>query len=74
MLSPQEFDEFVKHYNWEYMRNPDYRVGQAFLNWCPTIIRKQIATESGQDVDSAAKLFYNTSNEECWNLIRKYVK
>ena len=74
MITQKEFDEFVKHYNWEVIKNPDYRVGQAFINWCPAVNRQQIAESGGQDVDSTAKMFYNTSNEECWTIIRKYVK
>jgi len=74
MISQDQFDEFVKYYNWQILSTPDYRVGQAFINWCPAVKRQQIAESGGQDVDSTAKLFYNTSNEECWDYIRKFIK
>jgi hypothetical protein len=74
MITQEEFDEFVKYYHWEYLRNPDYRVGQAFINWCPAVKRQQIAQEGHQDVDSTSKLFYNTSNEECWKYIKGFIR
>lgn len=71
MITQNQFDEFVKHYNWEILKNSDYRVGQAFINYFPAALRKV-----GRDieVDDSAKLFYNTSNEECWNIIRKHIE
>ena len=69
MITQTEFDEFVKHYNWEILKNSDYRVGQAFINYFPSVKRAGRVM-----VDDSAKLFYNTNNEECWNMIRKFVK
>jgi hypothetical protein len=70
MITQKQFDEFVKHYNWEVLKYSDYRVGQAFINYFPAVIR----TADGGEVDDSAKLFYNTSNEECWTIIRKLIK
>ena len=70
MITQNQFDEFVKHYNWEILKNSDYRVGQAFINYFPAVLR----TSDGAAVDDSAKLFYNTSNEECWNIIRKHIE
>ena len=72
MITQKQFDEFVKYYSWEILRTPDYRVGQAFINYFPTVMRPL----SREDIvlDDTAVLFYNNNNEECWNIIRKYVK
>ena len=69
MITQKEFDEFIKHYNWEILRNPDYRVGQAFINYFTAISRA-----NDFSVDESTNLFYNTSNKDCWNIIRKYVE
>jgi len=69
MITQDEFDEFVKLYTWEVIRNADYRVGQAFVNYFTAISRAEDFS-----VDETTNLFYNTSNEECWAIIRKFVK
>ena len=65
MITHQEFDEFVKHYCWMILKYPDYRVGQAFINYFPAFRR---------DIDISANLFYNTDNAQCWEIIRKYIE
>ncbi|CAB4126034.1 hypothetical protein UFOVP181_204 [uncultured Caudovirales phage] len=72
MITQKEFDEFVKHYSWEILKYPDYRVGQAFINYFPTVMRPM--SRDDIVVDDTATLFYNRNNEECWTIIRKYVK
>ena len=47
------------------LKHPDYRVGQAFINYFPAFRR---------DIDISANLFYNTDNAQCWEIIRKYIE
>ena len=37
MISKKEYEEFLKDYTVEVLRNPDYRLGQAFLNYFPAV-------------------------------------
>lgn len=32
-ITQEDWDQFKKHYMFEFIRNPDYRFGQAFLNY-----------------------------------------
>lgn len=66
MITQEQFDEFVRHYNWEVIRNADYRVGQAFVNY--------FNNATLESIDTQYRLFYNTNNEDCWKTIRKLVK
>jgi hypothetical protein len=74
MITQQEFDLFVKHYSWMVLINPAYRVGQAFINYFPTYKRRYILENGKALDDTGTALYYNTNNEECWNLIRKYIE
>lgn len=45
-ITKAEYEEFKKHYAWILLKAPDYRLGQAFLNYFPDISREMI--ESGK--------------------------
>ncbi len=36
-ITDAEYEEFLKHYAWLLLKNPNYRLGQAFLNYFPEI-------------------------------------
>ena len=72
-ISKQEFDEFVKHYHWEYLKNPDYRVGQAFLNYFPTYQRNMLEDGDHGQMESS-KLWNNADPKWCWVYIQKFVQ
>lgn len=36
-ITKEQYEEFQKHYMFEFIRNSEYRLGQAFLNYFPEI-------------------------------------
>ena len=72
-LSKKQFDEFVKHYNWKYLQDPSYRVGQAFLNYFPAYER-HLLEDGDHGHMEATKLWNNASAEWCWSYISRFVQ
>jgi len=58
-ISKEQYEEFLKHLMWVRLKAPDYRFGQAFLNYFPEISR--IMREDG-DLGSQGE--YVLFNEE----------
>jgi hypothetical protein len=36
-ITASEYAEFLKHLAWQRLKTPDYRFGQAFLNYFPEV-------------------------------------
>ena len=47
MISKLEYEEFEKHYAWVLIKAPDYRLGQAFLNYFPKVSKLMLSREKG---------------------------
>lgn len=56
-ITKQQYEEFLRHLVWVRLRAPDYRFGQAFLNYFPKI--RKIMEDDG-DLGSRAEqhLYY----------------
>ncbi len=53
MISKSEYEEFEKHYVWVLIKAPDYRLGQAFLNYFPEINKLEVLA-----IGTHLQLFY----------------
>ena len=73
MISQQQFEEFLKDYTIEVLRNPDYRFGQAFLNYFPAVDRL-MNNDGDLGAADATKLYYTTDNNEARELIERFIK
>ena len=59
-ITMQEFEEFEKRYMFEVLKNPDYRIGQAFYNSFPEIA---LSMEDDGDLGYAqANRLWNTKD------------
>ena len=59
-ITMQEFEEFEKRYMFEVLKNPDYRLGQAFYNTFPKIA---VSIEEDGDLGYAqANRLWNTKD------------
>jgi hypothetical protein len=56
-ISKEEYRKFEQHYIMESLRNPDYRLGQAFINYFPTVDREL-------DDQQSIMLYYMTDNQD----------
>ena len=72
-ISKERYEEFLKHYQWQLLKSPDYRLGQAFLNYFPEISKALVEeTESGQPTAGAlleCKLYHETNQSQAQKLI-----
>jgi len=71
-ITLQEFEDFEKQYMFEVLKNPDYRIGQAFYNSFP-----KIAVSMEQDGDigfaRASHLWDSNRREEVLKLVDWYL-
>jgi hypothetical protein len=44
-ITPAQYQEFQEHLVWQRLKSPDYRLGQAFLNYFPHISKALIEDE-----------------------------
>jgi hypothetical protein len=56
-ISKQQYEEFLKHLAWQRLKTPDYRFGQAFLNYFPNV-REIMENDGDLGSQGAAHLFY----------------
>lgn len=73
MITKQQYEEFLKDYTIEVLRNPDYRLGQAFLNYFPAVDR-MMSNDGDLGAAGAVKLYYTTDNKEFQELIAHYIE
>ncbi len=59
--------KFQEHYAWQLLQSPDYRLGQAFLNYFPEVGRDMESEDDGALLEM--KLFYETDCEEAQRVI-----
>ncbi len=72
MISQQQYEEFLKDYTIEVLRNPNYRLGQAFLNYFPAVDRL-MNNDGDLGAADATKLYYTTNNDEAREMIQSYL-
>lgn len=66
----EQFTNFQQYYEKMHEVAPDYRVGQAFLNYFPEFDKALVE----ENLPAEYKLYNETSASECWAVIRKFVK
>lgn len=65
-IAADKYAEFLEHYSWQLLQAPDYRLGQAFLNYFPAI-GKGLAKTDGTILEM--KLYYETDNARAQEMI-----
>jgi hypothetical protein len=71
-ITMQEFEEFEKQFVFEVLKNPDYRLGQAFYNTFPEIA---LSMEEDGDIgySQASRLWNSKDRDEVLKLIDWYL-
>jgi hypothetical protein len=70
-ITPEEYARFQEHYAWQLLKSPDYRLGQAFLNYFPEISHAMLANEDGNLEEYR---FYNeTDPDKAQDLIARWL-
>ena len=70
-ISDAEYKEFLKHYSWQLLKAPDYRLGQAFLNYFPDISRT-MTNDGDLGAMDEQRLFYTTDKVEAQAMIDRW--
>jgi hypothetical protein len=68
----QEFEAFEKRYVFEVLKNPDYRLGQAFINDYRDISNSMIGDKDG--IFENNRLWLSRDREEVLKIIERYVE
>jgi hypothetical protein len=71
MITQKQYKEFMEHYAWQLLKSPDYRIGQAFLNYFPEVSTNLASRHEGTLLEM--KLYYETNNERAKWLINQWV-
>jgi pectate lyase len=66
----EQFLNFQQYYEKMQRVAPDYRVGQAFLNYFPNFDKTLIE----QNLSAEYKLYNEKNAGECWAMIRGFIK
>ena len=72
MISKAQCKEFEQHWILEFMRNPNYRLGQAFLNYFPEI-GKIYLNDGDRGHDEEYRLWNTRNHAEANNIIKKWL-
>ena len=71
-ITPKEWQNFKKHYMFEFIRNSDYRFGQAFLNYFPDLSKYLIADgDCGESIEQ--RLWNAKTQSEAMSLIGQLI-
>jgi len=71
-ITQKQYQEFMEHLMWQRLQAPDYRTGQAFLNYFPEV--STYLSRQGKDGTLfEMKLYYETDEECAKSLIEQWV-
>ena len=71
-ITQEQYQEFLKHLAWQRLQSPDYRFGQAFLNYFPEISRNMRRDGDNGTLDEM-NLFYEINDLVAQAIISKWV-
>jgi hypothetical protein len=71
-ITQEDWEQFKKHYMFEFLRNADYRFGQAFLNYFPKLSKQLL--EDGDRGESIEQRLWNAKTQsEAMSLIGQLI-
>jgi hypothetical protein len=71
-ITTDDWEQFKKHYMFEFLRNADYRFGQAFLNYFSDLSKYLIADgERGESIEQ--RLWNAKTQPEAMSIIKKMI-
>ena len=70
-ITQEDWEKFKKQYMFEFMRNADYRFGQAFLNYFPELQTYLKSTSKGEGIE--IRLWEATTQNEAMAVIGQLI-
>ena len=71
-ISKERWAEFEEHYAWQLLKSPDYRLGQAFLNYFNEV-DKIMQDDGDLGQQDSVRLYYETDNAMAQRLIDQWL-
>jgi hypothetical protein len=71
-ISKERWAEFQEHYAWQLLQSPDYRLGQAFLNYFNEV-DKIMQDDGDLGRQDSVQLYYETDNAMAQRLIDQWL-
>ena len=71
-ITQEQYQEFLKHLAWQRLQSPDYRFGQAFLNYFPEI-SKNMRRDGDNGTLDEMNLFYEINDLVAQEFIAKWI-
>lgn len=72
MITKTQWEEFEQHYLVQVLKTPDYRLGQAFLNYFPNITEQMIEQGVNGSINEF-RLYNETDPAKCKTVIEQFV-
>ena len=73
LVSKEEYQGFLKHYEWQLIKSPDYRLGQAFLNYFPWV-RDSMGTDGDLGHRDLFQVWQSSNRLEVLDLVDWYIE
>lgn len=71
-VSRERYTEFIKHYAWQLLKTPDYRLGQAFINYFNEV-DQMMSADGDLGKQDAVMLYYETDNKRAQEMIDRWI-
>jgi hypothetical protein len=72
-ITREQWEKFQQHYAWQLLQSPDYRLGQAFLNFFNEV-DKLMQADGDLGMQDSVKLYYETDNLMAKRIIDKWLE
>ena len=72
-ISKKQWAEFQKHYAWQLLQSPDYRLGQGFLNYFNEV-DKIMNADGDLGMRDSVQLYYEPDNDKAMKLIYRWLE
>jgi len=72
-VSRERYQEFLEHYAWQLLKSPDYRLGQAFINFFNEV-DKMMSEDGDLGKQDAVMLYYETNNNQAQTIIDRWLQ
>ena len=70
-ISRERYEEFLKHYAWQVLKSPDYRLGQGFINYFDEV-DKIMSADGDIGRQDAVMLYYEIDNKRAQAVIDRW--
>lgn len=72
-ITREQWEKFQQHYAWQLLQSPDYRLGQAFLNYFNEVDK---IWENDGDLgrQASTNLYYETDSNKAMAIISNWIE